>query len=125
MPKFLPGHPRYGGRKKGKKSLGDKLCPKTIREFLESKKWNPLEEVHALMPKLSEYQQARINMELIAMDQKERLASPTPPNPDSGTEEAKRFANMDAAAFVESLPVKLNGTNGTNGHGPATPGANS
>lgn len=117
--RFLPGHPKIpgSGRRKGqtKKKAG---VPEvgTIREFLTAKQWNPLAEVHELMPKLTSYQQARINMEVVAMEQKERLG-PQPETPPAGeSEEAKRTAVMGAAEFVASLPVKLNGSNGNGAH---------
>ena len=115
MGRFLPGHPKIpgSGRKKGqtKKKAG---VPEigTIRQFLEAKKWHPLAEVYDMMPKLSPYQQARINMEMIAMEQKERLGPQPLPPPAGETDESKRVASMNAAEFVASLPVKLNDRNG-------------
>lgn len=118
--RFAPGHPKYGGRKKGKKYLGDQLKLGTIREFLEAHGWNPLKEVFELLPNLSEFQQARINMEIAGMEQRERLAGKLPGEaPKGDAEEAKRLEGLSTADFIASLPVKLDGSNG-NGNGNGT-----
>lgn len=115
MGKFLPGHQKMGGRKKGSGNKAPKLG--TIREFLEAKAWNPLEDVFGLLPKLSEYQQARINMEIAAMEMKERLVAKLGGEaPKGDVEEAKRLADMSTEAFINSLPVKLDGSNGNGTH---------
>ena len=119
MGKFLPGHPKVGGRKKGKKNDGPRLG--SIREFLEGEKWDPLREVHGLMPKLSAYQQARINMEVLAMEQRERMggASPRGDGQTEGErEESKRLAALNTSDFIASLPVKLDEPNGNGTHPP-------
>jgi hypothetical protein len=112
--RFAPGHPKYGGRKKGQKAqvkLG------TIREFLEAKGWDPLNEVYELLPNLSEFQQARINMEIAGMEQRERLAGKLPGEAPKGeAEEAKRLEGLSTADFIASLPVKLDGSNGNGTH---------
>jgi hypothetical protein len=115
MGRFLPGHVKVGGRKKGSVSKGFKLS--TIREFLEGEKWDPLRDVHGLMPTLSPYQQARINMELVAMEQRERLAGKFPGDAPKGErEEAERLKGLSTADFIAALPVKLDDPNGNGTH---------
>lgn len=112
--RYQVGHPKYGGRKKGQTA---KLKIGTIREFLEAKAWNPLAEVFELLPKLSEFQQARINMEVAGMEQRERLAGKLPGDaPPSDAAEAKRLSELSTADFIATLPVRLDEPNGNGTH---------